>query len=209
MQNLGMFYSVQVLLRYVGDLRCRSVSCVYQHSIVWLVPPPRMFMMHLSQPVLWSSGLLVPANDDPPVPPAFMFDDLPNSELDMRGPRGSRFDALSEISVLISKHENLFSRTFTIGIIQSVWIENISYITGKNSLTPHSPGIQPQPRVSHLIELIDELGDGVGPAGLCAAHVGGYKHLERNTHHYHSKLNMFSLERHLLFSLSLSLVTRI
>ena len=52
MQDLGMFYSVQVLLltinyqevradgketylRYVGDLRCRSVSSVYQHSIVW------------------------------------------------------------------------------------------------------------------------------------------------------------------------------
>ena len=63
--------------------------------------------MHLSQPVLRSSGFLVPADDDPPVSPAFMFDNLSNSELDVRWPRRSGLDALSEISVFISKHENL------------------------------------------------------------------------------------------------------
>ena len=103
---------------------------------------------------------------------------------------------LGEMFQIILRH--LFSRTFTIGVIKTIRVENVLYIASKYCVTPQSPGIQPQPRVSHLIELIDELGDGVGPAGLCAAHVGGYKHLERNTHHYHSKLQVFSLERHLL-----------
>ena len=180
-----------------------------------LGPPARLLFMHLSQPGLRGPGHLVPANDDSPVSPSLVLDHLAHSEVDMRWPSGSRLDALAEISVFISEHENLrclfisgkifqtifyhlFSRTFTIGVVQTVRVQNIFYVSGEDSVTPDSPGIQPQPRVSHLIKLIDELWDGVRPAGLCAAHVAGYQHLERNTHHYHSKLQVFSLERHLL-----------
>lgn len=177
MQNLGVFYGLQVLLRYVGYLWGCPVSGIHQHSVVWLVPPLRLLFVHLPQPVLRCSSLLVPANDDSPVSPALVLDHLPNSEVDMRWPSGSRLGALAEISVFISKHENLFSRTFTIGVIQTIWVQDTFYIPRHNSLTPQPPGIQPQPRVSNLIQLMDELGDGVGPAGLGAAHVGGYEHL--------------------------------
>ena len=200
-------------LRYVGYLWGWPVSGVHQHRVVWsrnqsindgqprlsqsaalLVPPLRLLFVHLPQPALRCSGLLVPANDDSPVSPAFVLDHLANSEVDMRWPSGSRLDALAEISVFISKHENLtilfisskifetifyhlFSRTFPIGVIQTIRVENVFNVPCNDFLTPHSPGIQPQPRVSDLIQLIDELGDGVGPAGLRAAHVGGYEHL--------------------------------
>jgi len=157
MKDLGVFHGLKVLLRYVGYLWCGSVPGVHQHSVVGLVPPLWLLFMHLPQPGLRSSGLLVPANDDSPVSPALVLDDLAHSEVDMRWPSGSRLDALTEISVFISEHENLFSRTFTIRVIQTVWVENIFYIPGENSVTPHPPGIQSQPRVSHLIQLIDKL----------------------------------------------------
>merc|ERR1719219_245674 len=134
MQNLGVFYGLQVLLRYVGYLRCWSVSGVHQDCVVGLVPPLRLLFMHLFQPVLWSPGPLVPANDDSPVAPALVLDNLAHSEGDVGRPSCSRFDALSEISVFVSKHENLFSRTFTVGVIQTVRIENIFYIERNYSL---------------------------------------------------------------------------
>ena len=179
--------------------------------------------MHLSQPGLRGPGLLVPANDDSPVSPSLVLDHLAHSEVDMRWPGGSRLDALAEISVFISEHENLrclfisgkifqtifyhlFSRTFTIGIIQTIWIQDILYIECEDPLTPPPPGIQPQPGVSHLMELTDELRNSMSPAGLCAAHVAGYKHLQGDTQHYHGKLNVFSLERHLLSLVRLTFI---
>jgi len=157
MQNLGVFYGLQVLLRYVGNLRSWSVSGVYQDSVVGLVPPLRMMFMHLSQPVLRSPGLLIPAYDEAPVSPALVLHYLPHSEGDMGRPGGSRLDTLAEISVFVSEHENLFSRTFTIWIIQTIWIQDILYIECEDPLTPPPPGIQPQPGVSHLMELTDKL----------------------------------------------------
>ena len=179
--------------------------------------------MHLSQPVLRCPGLLIPAYDDAPVSPALVLHNLPHSEGDMGGPGGSRLDTLAEISVFVSEHENLtflfssrkifwtifyhlFSRTFTIGIIQTIWIQDIFYIECEDPLTPPPPGIQPQPGVSHLMELTDKLGNSMSPAGLCAAHVAGYKHLQGDTQHYHGKLKVFSLERHLLSLVRLTFI---
>ena len=80
-----MLDSLEVLLRDVGDLRGGSVPGVHQDGVVWpeeqsqlsshhcqlnlLVPPLGLFLVHLPEPALWSSSLLVPAYDDSSVAP--------------------------------------------------------------------------------------------------------------------------------------------
>ena len=80
--------------------------------------------MHLPEPALWSSSLLVPAYDDSPVappdtavrgqqvslqPPAspLVFDDLTHSERNTGRPSVPRLNTLAKVPVLITKPENL------------------------------------------------------------------------------------------------------
>ena len=169
---------VSVHLRHVGDLGGGPVPGVHQHRVVGLLPPARLAPVHLRQPVGGGPGPLVPAYDDAPVsPPAghhislfavrprielpLVFYDLTNPVLHMRRSHVSGLWTLTEVTVLVPEPEHLHGGALPHGVGEGV--QQVLQSGAHQPVAPPPPGGRTQPVVTKLGDLINHLGDRVGP----------------------------------------------
>jgi len=117
MKDLCVFDDDDILLGHVGDLWSGPVPGVHEDSVVGLLAPLTVFLVHLFDPIGGSPGSLVPTNDNSAVSPSGMFDNLSDSVLDVRGPGLSGFRALTKEPVLVPEFENFDCRALSIRIL--------------------------------------------------------------------------------------------
>ena len=120
-----------------------------------------------------------------------MFDHLTHSEGYMRSSHIPGLRTLTKVTILVSEPENLHCRTLAQGVSEG--INQVSQSQAHESVAELLPRLHPQPGLSDLCDLTDQLGDGVGSVGLGAAHAAGEPHLQGHTEHDHGEVELISL----------------
>ena len=97
-----------------------------------------------------------------------MFNDLANSECEVWGSDVSGLWTLTKVPVLVSESEHLYSRTLAKRV--SVGVQQVTQCQAHEFVAKLPPGLHPQPGLSYLCDLSDQLGYCIGSVRLCAAH---------------------------------------
>ena len=58
---------------------------------------------------------------------------------------------------------HFFGWTFSVRIVEAIRVEEVPHLESEQPPAPAPPGVQPQPGVSDVCDLADQLGDGVCP----------------------------------------------
>ena len=85
-----------------------------------------------------------------------MLDNLSYSILDMRRSNIPRFWTLTKVPVLVPEPEHLHGRTLAHGV--GVRVEDVSQSQAHEPPAPFPPRLHPEPVLSHLCHLCDQLG---------------------------------------------------
>lgn len=161
MKNFVVFHNMDIFLGHVGDLGGGPVPGVHQHRVVWLLTPARLPPVHLRQPVGGGPGSLVPANDHASVSPLFVFYHLTHPVLHVRWPHVPGLRTLAKVTVLVPEPEYLDCRALAQGVSEGV--QQVLQLGAHQPVAPAPPGSRTQPVVTKLCDLVDHLGDRVGP----------------------------------------------